>query len=86
MLACAFKHKKYTWETSLMLTRRTFVLAASAAPVVGSVPIAWAQSTWVPAKEVEFVIPFGVGGGADLLARVVHKIIVDEKLVPCRSH
>ncbi len=65
-----------------MLTRRTFVLAASAAPVAGSVPRAWAQSSWIPTKEVEFVIPFGVGGGADLLARVVHKIIVDEKLVP----
>lgn len=65
-----------------MLTRRTFVLAASAAPVLGASPVSWAQAAWVPTKEVEFVIPFGVGGGADLLARVVHKIIVDEKLVP----
>jgi putative tricarboxylic transport membrane protein len=28
------------------------------------------------------VIPFAVGGGADLLARVIHKIMIDEKLVP----
>jgi putative tricarboxylic transport membrane protein len=31
---------------------------------------------------VEFVIPFAVGGGADLMARVIHKIITEEKLVP----
>jgi putative tricarboxylic transport membrane protein len=37
---------------------------------------------WKPSKDVEFVIPFAVGGGADLMARVIHKIIVDEKLVP----
>ncbi len=59
-----------------MLTRRTFVLAASAAPMLGASPVSRAQAAWVPTKEVEFVIPFGVGGGADLLARVVHKIIV----------
>jgi putative tricarboxylic transport membrane protein len=28
------------------------------------------------------VVPLAPGGGADLMARVIHKIIVDEKLVP----
>ena len=37
---------------------------------------------WKPSKDVEFVIPFGLGGGSDLMARIVHKIIVEEKLVP----
>src|SRR5688572_31714989 len=37
---------------------------------------------WKPTKDVEFVIPFGLGGGSDLMARIVHKIIVEEKLVP----
>ena len=37
---------------------------------------------WKPTKDVEFVIPFAVGGGADLMARVIHKIITEEKLVP----
>ena len=41
---------------------------------------AWAQG-WKPTKDVEFVIPFAVGGGADLMARVIHKIITEEKLV-----
>ena len=37
---------------------------------------------WKPTKDVEFVIPFAVGGGADLMARVIHKVITEEKLVP----
>ena len=41
-----------------------------------------AQAQWKPTKEVEFVIPFGLGGGADLLARTLIKIMQQEKLVP----
>lgn len=41
-----------------------------------------ASAQWKPTRDVEFVIPFAVGGGADLLARVVHKVITEEKLVP----
>ena len=37
---------------------------------------------WKPTSDVEFVIPYGLGGGADLLARVIIKIMSDEKLVP----
>ena len=64
------------------MTRRAVLGAAAAAPFVGLSSAGRAQAGWVPTKEVEFVIPFAVGGGADLLARVIHKIIVDEKLVP----
>jgi putative tricarboxylic transport membrane protein len=47
-----------------------------------AVPLAAFGQSWKPTKEVEFVIPFAVGGGADLLARVIHKIITEEKMVP----
>ncbi|MBX9908983.1 MAG: tripartite tricarboxylate transporter substrate binding protein [Beijerinckiaceae bacterium] len=63
-----------------MFTRRSLMLAASAMPFLPNT--IRAQAGWVPTREVEFVIPFAVGGGADLLARVIHKIITDEKLVP----
>jgi putative tricarboxylic transport membrane protein len=66
----------------MLISRRSLLMAASAAPISGSIIPALAQASWVPTRDVEFVIPFGVGGGADLLARVIHKIIVDEKLVP----
>jgi putative tricarboxylic transport membrane protein len=66
----------------MLMTRRSLLMAASASPFAGLSTPGHAQGTWVPTRDVEFVIPFGVGGGADLLARVIHKIIVDEKLVP----
>ena len=47
-----------------------------------ALPLAAFGQGWKPTKEVEFVIPFAVGGGADLLARVIHKIITEEKMVP----
>ena len=50
--------------------------------LLAAVPFAASAQGWKPTKDVEFVIPFAVGGGADLMARVIHKIIVDEKLVP----
>lgn len=53
---------------------RLFLLAA--------IPFAVSAQSWKPSKDVEFVIPFAVGGGADLMARVIHKIMTEEKLVP----
>jgi putative tricarboxylic transport membrane protein len=50
--------------------------------LLAAFPFAVSAQGWKPTKDVEFVIPFGLGGGSDLMARIVHKIIVDEKLVP----
>jgi putative tricarboxylic transport membrane protein len=50
--------------------------------LLAALPFAVSALGWKPTTDVEFVIPFAVGGGADLMARVIHKIIVDEKLVP----
>lgn len=41
-----------------------------------------ALAQWKPTQDVEFVIPFGLGGGADLFTRTLIKIAQDEKLVP----
>ena len=63
-----------------MSVTRRHVLAAG----IGSLAVpnlAMAQA-WRPTRDVEFVIPFGVGGGADLMARVIQKIITDERMVP----
>ena len=50
--------------------------------LLAAFPCAVLAQGWKPTKDVEFVIPFAVGGGADLMARVIHKIITEEKLVP----
>ena len=39
-----------------------------------------AAAAWQPTKPVEFVIPAGTGGGADLMARFVTAIIQKENL------
>lgn len=63
-----------------MSVTRRHVLAASLGSL--AVPnLAMAQA-WRPTRDVEFVIPFAVGGGADLMARVIQKIITDERMVP----
>lgn len=41
-----------------------------------------ARAGWAPTHKVEFVIPFGPGGGADILARTLIRAIEEEKLVP----
>src|SRR5688572_23066725 len=64
------------------ILRRTFVAGFAAAALMAPAGGAAAQTDWKPTREVEFVIPFAVGGGADLMARIIHKIITEEKLVP----
>ncbi len=66
----------------MIITRRSLLLTSATLPFLGAARPALSQAPWVPTREVEFVIPFGVGGGADLLARVMHKIMTDDKLVP----
>jgi putative tricarboxylic transport membrane protein len=61
---------------------RFSVRLLSLAAIAAFFPLAAFAQGWKPTKDVEFVVPFGLGGGADLMARVIHKVIVDEKLVP----
>ncbi len=41
-----------------------------------------AQPAWRPTKAVEIIVPTGVGGIADQNARVIQKVLHDEKLLP----
>lgn len=66
-----------------MLTlRRLFLYAAAALTAVVFGANATFAQDWKPTQDVEFVVPFSVGGGADIMARVIHKIITEQKLVP----
>ena len=65
----------------MTVSRRHFILGAAALASAAQSSLAIAQE-WKPTKDVEFVIPFAVGGGADIMARVIHKVITEEKLVP----
>jgi putative tricarboxylic transport membrane protein len=63
----------------MQTTRRTALGLGLGSLALPSLALAQA---WRPTRDVEFVIPFAVGGGADLMARVIQKIITDERLVP----
>ena len=66
----------------MKLSRRELIASTATVACGLSAREVFAQAEWKPTREVEFVIPFAVGGGADLMARVIHKIITEEKLVP----
>jgi putative tricarboxylic transport membrane protein len=64
------------------LSRSYALRAALLALVAGFVAIPHASAQWRPTRDVEFVIPFGLGGGADLLARVMIRVMTEERMVP----
>jgi len=39
-------------------------------------------SAWEPAKPVEFIVPAGTGGGADVMARLISPLVEKHKLSP----
>ena len=49
-----------------------------------AIPLAWLGSVaaWEPQKPVEFVIPAGSGGGADVMARFIAPLISKHNLSP----
>lgn len=65
-----------------MFHKNLLLAGAAAFGLLWSLPADPAQAQFKPTRDVEFIVPFGLGGGADLLARTIIKIIADEKLVP----
>jgi putative tricarboxylic transport membrane protein len=55
---------------------------ALAGALVFSAGIAWGQAEWRPDKPVEIVTPSAAGGSNDRVARMIQKIVQEEKLVP----
>ena len=42
---------------------------------------AWAQPAWRPEKQVEIILPTAPGGGNDAVARLMQKMLQEQKLV-----
>jgi putative tricarboxylic transport membrane protein len=66
----------------MLTSRRVFLYGAAALAAVAFGGNASLAQDWKPAQDVEFVVPFAPGGGADIMARVIQKIITEQKLVP----
>ena len=60
-----------------MATRFLLLMLALAT----AAPAAFAQGAWKPARNVEIVVGVGPGGGIDRTARIVQKILQDERLI-----
>ena len=56
--------------------------ASTPAASGASTPAASESTGWVPTKDIEFVIPFGAGGGNDIMVRKMVEIIEKYKLCP----
>jgi tripartite-type tricarboxylate transporter receptor subunit TctC len=50
--------------------------------VLGLLSMNTANAAWEPAKPVEFVVPAGAGGGADVMARFLSPLISKHNLAP----
>src|SRR5688572_25812450 len=57
------------------------LLARAALFSLIAVTHAWAQSSWRPEKQVEIILPTAPGGGNDQVARLMAKMLQEQKLV-----
>ncbi len=65
--------------------KRRLLLAGGAAlfamqPMLGAV----AQADDYPSNTMNYIVAFGVGGGSDIIARTMVKVIDEKKLIPVK--
>src|SRR5687768_3401152 len=75
-------------ERVLMDTRKNrtcLALAAYSAAMLCLSPLAAAQGTWKPQKNVEIIVGASPGGGQDTSARAVQRFIQEKQLIDVAS-
>jgi putative tricarboxylic transport membrane protein len=63
----------------ISLVRNALALATLACSLMSA--STFAQTTWAPTKPVELIVPAGLGGGADQMARFLQGVITKHKLM-----
>ena len=63
------------------LNRYTIAMAAGMGAALALAPAVPAQAAWEPTRPVEFIIPAGTGGGADIMARTIQGIVSKHNLM-----
>jgi tripartite-type tricarboxylate transporter receptor subunit TctC len=64
--------------TSHANSRRALLLASASTAAMAALPnLAWAQGKY-PSRPVEFIVPWGAGGGADQVSRRIGKLLEDD--------
>lgn len=64
------------------MNRRTFAVAGMSLLTLPHLAISTAQAADYPEKDIQYVVTAGVGGGSDILARTLAKVIQEKKLLP----
>jgi putative tricarboxylic transport membrane protein len=63
------------------MTHRKSFFAIGAAAVISIAQAGAAHAAWEPTRPVEFIIPAGTGGGADIMARTIQGIVTKHNLM-----
>jgi putative tricarboxylic transport membrane protein len=66
-------------ETSMLRSIKSGILGA--AIVLTAAHVSAVQAAWEPSRPVEFIVPAGPGGGADIMARTIQGIITKHSLM-----
>jgi putative tricarboxylic transport membrane protein len=66
-------------ETSMLRSIKTGMLGA--ALFLSAAQVSTVQAAWEPSRPVEFIVPAGPGGGADIMARTIQGIITKHSLM-----
>src|SRR5882672_4379985 len=75
------RHKNEREEVAMLRSTHSLGLFAAAALVLGSaLAPAPAFSAWEPSRPIEFIIPAGTGGGADIMGRTIQGIVTKYNL------
>ena len=66
------------------MRRSTIVSSISAAILGGALALSAspASAAWKPTRNIEFIVPAGIGGGAGQMAQLIQGIITKHKLMP----
>lgn len=64
------------------MNRRLFLAAGAAFMALPCVATSTSQAADYPAKDIHYIVASGVGGGSDILARTLAKVLEEKKLLP----
>ena len=69
----------YKEETSMLRSMKAGMLGA--AVILSAAQVSTVHAAWEPSRPVEFIIPAGPGGGADIMARTIQGIVTKHNLM-----
>jgi len=73
-----------TNETHSGIKRRTLLAGGAALAATQPFASGLARASAYPSETINYIVAFGVGGGSDIVARTMAKVIDEKKLIPVK--